>query len=364
MNKKITFNNSSIESIDGVDYLVLREADYYKTGLSYGTLLIQSKNKLIILFKSLKIRILFSILHFFKKEKLCSINVPEQYKEELRGFAEASGIKYEHLLLANLIYEIGCSGFAFFNSDKSLLVGHNTDTMKPLANLLLRKANPLIISVSIPGKNSFTTISLPGFFGVANGFNEKGIAISSHDASNLYHKRVLGNTSSACVLRMILEEANGIKDVEKIARDNPAYYPGLMLIASEKEQSFGILELYPSEVNFISMTGQHYAYTANHYHSEKMKKFHEEIKIGSIKRYEYLGECFIGKKSLSIDEAIMILKNTKHGIKRDTTGHSVANEGTFQSFVFDVTNRDTYISNGKKLPVSLHGNFVKVTTKL
>ena len=77
-----------------------------------------------------------------------------------------------------------------------------------------------------------------------------------------------------------------------------------------------------------------------------------------------MGECFIGKKSLSIDEAIMILKNTKHGIKRDTTGHSVANEGTFQSFVFDVTNRDTYISNGKKLPVSLHGNFVKVTTKL
>src|SRR3989338_7006357 len=207
MNSKLTFSNSYLESKNGVDYLVLREQDYYKTGFAYGSLLVQSGNKLILFFKSFKVRAIFSIIHFFKRKQLYSIKVPDQYKEELKGFSQASGIKYEHLLLANLIYEIGCSGFAFFNSDKSLLVGHNTDTMKPLANLLLRKANPLIVSVSIPGKSLFTTVSLPGFVGVANGFNDKGIAISSHDVGSIYHKRIKDNTSSSCVLRMILEEA-------------------------------------------------------------------------------------------------------------------------------------------------------------
>ncbi|MSU55503.1 MAG: hypothetical protein EXS46_03125 [Candidatus Taylorbacteria bacterium] len=362
MNNKITFSGSCFETRDGVDYLVLREENYYKTGFAYGSLLVLSGNKLILFFKSFKIRAIFSIIYFFKRKRLYLIKVPERYKEELEGFSQASGIKYEYLLLANLIYEIGCSGFGFLNSDKSLLVGHNTDTMKSLANILLRKANPLVVSVSIPGKNLFTTVSLPGFVGVANGFNDKGIAISSHDAGSIYYKRIQNNTSSSCVLRMILEEANNLKDVEQIVRNNPAYHPGLMLIASEKEQSFGILELYPGDMNFISLSGQTYVFTANHYHSEKMQKYHKEINAGSIKRYDFLKGCFVDKKDLSIDEAITILKNTQHGTKRDTTGHSVANEGTFQSFIFDVTNHCVYISNGNKVPVPLNGNFIKIKT--
>ncbi len=361
MKNRLTFSNSYLETTNGIDYLVLREQDYYKTGLAYGNLLIQSKNKFISFLKNPIAKIILLILYFLNEKKLYSIKVPEQYLEELKGFAEATGIKYKYLLLANLIYEIGCSGFGFFNSDGSLLVGHNTDVSgRLLAYLLLRKNNPLVISVYIPNKHSFTTISIPGFFGVANGFNDRGIAISSHDAGDVYYKRVHGNISSSCVLRMILEEVEDIRDVEKIARGNPAYYPGLMLIASEKENLFGLLELYPSDVNFTLLPKQNYAYTTNHYHSEKMQKYHKEIKAGSIRRYEYLKGCFAGKKDLSIDEVITVLKNTQHGTKRDTTGHSVANEGTFQSFIFDVTNHNVYISNGNKVPVPLYGNFVKI----
>ena len=360
MGKTLFYGNSYIQTNQGVDYLVLRESDYYKTGLASGNLLMQSNNKLILLLKSFKVRVLFSILCLLKRKQLHSIRVPEQYKEELKGFAQVSGVKYEHLLLANLIYEIGCSGFVFFNSDKSLLLGHNTDTMKPLANLLLRKANPLVVSVSIPGKNIFTTVSLPGFVGVGNGFNDKGIAISSHDVGVIYKKRIPGNTSSSCLLRMILEDARDLEGLKNIARNNPAYYPGHMIVASEVEQTAGILELYPGDMNFISLPEQTYVYTANHYHSMKMQKYHKEIKSGSIKRYEYLKGCFAGKSDISVDEAIVVLRNTQHGTKRDTTGHSIANEGTFQSFVLDVTNNTVYVSNGKKVPVPLSGDYVKL----
>lgn len=363
MIKKFTFSNSYIESIEGIDYLSLNEENHYKTGFAAGTLFIRSKNQLIFFFKSSLVKIIVSILCFFKKKKLFKITVPPQYLEELKGFSEATGINYKHLLLANLIYEIGCSAFAYLNSDGSLLVGHNTDTMKWLANFLLRKTRPLVVSISIPGKNSFTHISLPGFFGAANGFNDKGIAISSHDAGDLYSKIVPDNIAAASLLRMLLEEAESLDEVSNIAVRHPVYYPGICLVASEREQKFGILEMYPSDMNFIFITGEKYAYTANHYHSTKMQKYHKIIKAGSLKRFEYLGECFVNRNSLNIDEATTILKDTRHGTKWDTTGHSVTNEGTFQSFILDVKNRNIYISNGNKVPVSLHGDYVKIETK-
>lgn len=361
---KVIFSNSYLQSIDGIDYLNLREDNYYKTGLAYGTLLIKSENKLIFFFKNFISKIIFSIFYFLKNKELHTINVPQKYQEELKGISESTGIKYEHLLLVNLYYEMGCSGFIFFNPNGSLLVGHNTDTMKLLANFLLKKSNPLVVSISIPSKNTFTTVSLPGFIGVANGFNNNGIAISSHDVGNLYWKKVPDNTSASCVLRMILENANNLDDVMGIAKDNPAYYPGLMIIASEKENKSGILELYPTDFNFTLTSKQNYTYTANHYHSEKMKKYHKEIELGSVKRYEFLSKILSTETVLDVGKAITILKDTTHGIKRSNpAGYSVANDWTFQSFVFDVGKGEVYISNGRKPPVSLHGGFVKITTK-
>ena len=49
MNKKITFSNSYIESIEGIDYLSLREENYYKTGFAAGNLFLKSNYKIIIL---------------------------------------------------------------------------------------------------------------------------------------------------------------------------------------------------------------------------------------------------------------------------------------------------------------------------
>ena len=361
---KIIFSNSYLQSIEGIDYLNLREENYYKTGLACGNLLIKSNNKSIFFLKNFISKIIFSIVYFLKNKELYTIRVPQQYQEELRGFSESTGIKYKHLLLLNLYYEMGCSGFIFFNPDGSLLVGHNTDLLKLLSKFLLKRTNPLVMSVSIPEKNTFTTVSLPGFVGVANGFNNSGIAISSHDVGNLYWTKVPGNVSASCVLRMILEDAKSIDDVLKIAKDNPAYYPGLMIIVSEKERKSGILELYPTDFNFIPLSEQNYAYTANHYHSEKMKKYHKEIELGSMKRHEFLSKCLSTKKALDVNGAIEILKDTTHGIKRSApTGYSVANDWTFQSFVFDVGKGEVYISNGRRPPVSLYGNFVKISTK-
>lgn len=160
-----------------------------------------------------------------------------------------------------------------------------------------------------------------------------------------------------------MENAKNLADVHQIAQENLAYYPGIMIVASEREHKAFILEAYPLDFDF-STEGSHTVFSANHYQSEKMRKYHRVVKKGSLDRLTCLSERLSGKDNLSVQEAIGILKDHRNGIQRDTTGYSIANIGTFQSFVFDVTKGELYISNGKKLPVPLYGNFVKIPTSI
>ena len=364
MDEKITFSNSYIQSIAGIDYLNLREKNHYKTGFAAGNLFVKSDYKIIILLNNPFVKIILWFLHLKYEKKISGIHIPKEYQEELRGCAEATKIPYKYLLLINLIYEIrGCSGFVFFSSDGSLLLGHNTDVSKILAKLALRYMKPLVTNVSIPGKNNFVHIVIPLILGAMNGFNDKGIAVSSHDAGGIFAKVVKNNTSTSCLVKMVLENAESLADVQKIAQENLAYYPGIMIVASEREHKASILEAYPSDFDFLSFEKHSYVFSANHYQGEKMRKYHREIKKGSLDRLTCLQGSLSGKNNLSIQEAIEILKDHRNGIQRDTTGYSIANIGTFQSFVFDVTRGEVYISNGKKLPVPLNGEFIKINAE-
>lgn len=362
---KLTFSNSCLESITGIDCLYLNEENHYKIGLAAGTLFTRSGYKMIKLLKNPFVKIILKILYSKYKTRLQTIRLPQEYQEELRGYSDATGISYNHILLMNVIYEIrGCSGFAFFNSDGSLLMGHNTDVSKILAKFILRYMKPLITNVTIPGKNKFVHVSFPFFIGVANGFNEKGIAISSHDVGDVYTKVLKNNISAASLVRVILEKANTIDDVSKIAQNNFVYIPCKMLIASERERKFSILEAYPSDFSFTTVANKPWITATNHYQSDKMRQYHKTIRKGSLDRIECLRQILSEKNNLSVQEAIEVLKDHRNGLRRDVTGYSVTNIGTFQSFVFNVAKREIYISNGNKLPVSLHGDFVKISTSL
>lgn len=362
--EKKVFNNSYIESISGIDYLYLREENHYKTGLAAGTLFVKSDYKIIRLLKNPSLKIILWFLNLAYQSRSETVRVPQEYQDELRGYAEAVKIPYKYLLLINLIYEIrGCSGFAFFNPDGSLLLGHNTDVSNSLAKLALRYLKPLVINVSIPGKNNFVHISLPFMLGAINGFNDKGVGVSSHDAGGIYHKVVKNNTSTSCLVKIVLENSKNLADVHQIAQVNPAYYPVIIIVASTREHKAFILEAYPSDLNFTTEESSA-IFSTNHYQSSKMRRHHGIVKKGSLDRLSCLEEILSEKNSLSVQEAIETLKDHRNGIQRDTTGYSIANIGTFQSFVFDVMKRDIYISNGKKLPVSLYGSFVKISASL
>jgi hypothetical protein len=67
-----------------------------------------------------------------------------------------------------------------------------------------------------------------------------------------------------------------------------------------------------------------------------------------------------GKDKTTIEEMIGWLKDTRNGTEFIETGASIANDGTFQSFIIDVKKNIIYLSNGKTAPVSLNGEYVKI----
>lgn len=104
MSNKLTFSNSSIESIEGVDYLKLNEESHYKTGFAGGILFVKSKYKIIKLLKNPFIKIILWFLYLKYEKKIQEVSIPKEYQDELRGCAEAIKISYKYLLLINLIY--------------------------------------------------------------------------------------------------------------------------------------------------------------------------------------------------------------------------------------------------------------------
>ncbi len=57
---------------------------------------------------------------------------------------------------------------------------------------------------------------------------------------------------------------------------------------------------------------------------------------------------------------IGMLQDQRNGLAHKTSGRSLTNHGTFQSFLFDLTRRRIRISNGLKRPVSLNCEFIEV----
>ena len=50
-------------------------------------------------------------------------------------------------------------------------------------------------------------------------------------------------------------------------------------------------------------------------------------------------------------------QSTENGTGHDGSGFSPTNDGTYQSFVIDLTDRTLHLSDGRTLPVSLTGTY-------
>ncbi|MBU4369648.1 C45 family peptidase [Patescibacteria group bacterium] len=357
------YNNSYIKINNGIQYLRLNEKNYYSTGYAYGTLLLKSKNPIIKFLKKRFVKIILSIIYSITKRHYKFIRIPKEYLEEIRGYADSTGISYNHLFCVNFCFDVlkrygfHCSTISFFNKN-SVLIGRNTDLLPFLTKSALKYAKSIVIDISIPKKRRFTHVSIPLLIGVLNGFNDKGIAVNSHQILYVKEDTKENNLATHLLMRMLLENISNLKDGELFIKNNITMRSLNLVLTSEKEKKSIIFEINPSKINLIESNGPLCCTT--HFESKEMQKFHNgPIKSSQIRLKSM--NCLVDKyNQITYKDLINILKDYSNGLENKGTGKSLTNEGTYQSFVFDLTNNIILISNGNKKPVSLTGEYVKL----
>lgn len=365
----IKYNKSYITTKKGIQYLRLNEKDYYSTGYAHGYLLMKSKNPTIKFLKNIFVRMAISTFYTFTKRHYKNIRIPKQYLDEIRGYSDATGISYNQLFCINFGFDIvkkygfHCSTISFFNKN-SVLVGRNTDLLPSMTKMALKHAKSILVDVSIPKKKRFTHVSVPLFVGGINGFNEKGIAVNSHQVIPTADKATKIRLATPLLMRILLEETEKLKDAEKIIQNNITARSLNIILTSEKERKSVVFEIHPSKAYQINKEGNTCCTT--HFISEEMHKLHthpaESSKIrlnASSIRIKSMYELISKYKTMSYKNLIKILKNHSNGLTFKHGAQSLTNDGTYQSFIFDLTNKIILISNGDTPPVSLTGEYVK-----
>jgi isopenicillin-N N-acyltransferase like protein len=362
---KYKYNNSSIEIDQGVYHMRLREKNPYLTGYAYGKLMIKAGYPLIELMKPKISQLPFKIIGNLMKKYFKKLIIPKRYLEEIRGYADSTGISYDFLYYTNFSFDvikkygIHCSTFTFFNKN-STLMARNTDGIPFLISKFgLEFLPPLIIDVKMPKTNRFVHVSLPFFVGAIEGFNFKGIGITSHETIRVMERKRSKNLATPLIVRMLLEKSENMKNANILIKRNIPRRSINLMVTSSKEKETRIYELNPSETNTIE-TKNNFLCCTTHFRGEKMKEYHKGSVKESMDRLESMQELVETHKSLSIKNAIKILQDTSNGIEYNNTGSSMASDGTFQSFVMDLTNRKIYISDGKENPVPLTGKYREI----
>ena len=213
------------EEVDGTLVLHLKGAPY-EMGYQRGYF---AKDKIL-----LSISIFEGLLDIAKEEvglprfaanlildvtyQLCAPYIPERYKREMEGVADATGKDLKILRRAHVISvltERGCSAFAVWGKATgggSLYHGRNFDWITS-AGL----EDTAVLALYEPdGLQKFACAGYAGLIGVLSGMNMEGISISQIGA--ITEDKSLRGLPLEFVLRRILEETANLDEVTALMR--------------------------------------------------------------------------------------------------------------------------------------------------
>lgn len=360
---RVRFENSWLEIRSGIRCIRLNEADHYQTGFAYGRLMQLSDDPILRLLKHRFLGWLVSFAAIVSRRFFANIRIPECYLDEIRGYADSTGIPYAQLFFMNFCFDVlkkfgfHCSTLVFFNPD-AVLIGRNTDLHPWLAALALRFTRPTVADVSIPGKHRFSHVSIPFFVGALNGFNQLGIAVNSHQIIHARETTDGSRLATPLLMRMLLERASDLAGAAELVRQNPTLRSLNVVVTSETERRAVVFEVNPAQVNALSAADS--VCCATHFASPTMSKLHDGPIGTSQARLASMQAMMAENRRPDASALIGMLQDQRNGLAHRTSGRSLTNHGTFQSFLFDLTHRRILVSNGLKRPVSLSGEFIEV----
>ncbi len=181
-----------------------------------------------------------------------SAHLPEKYKEELRGMADATGLPLADVQRFTIFPELfHCSGFALWGkatADGELLHGRVLDYMRSAG--LDKWA--LVIIQKPQGANAFVNVAYSGLVGSVTGMNDQQIGVGEMGGGGAGKWDGMPMTF---LVRECLESGNTLDDVVRIMRDTPRTCEYYYVISDAKAENgrgmaYGVAA-FPEQIKFI-----------------------------------------------------------------------------------------------------------------
>ena len=196
--------------------------------------------------------------------------------------------------------------------------------------------------------------------GVLNGFNSNGTVVNAHQITTRRDISRNPHLATPFLMRMVLEFADCQEDAAEIIRQNPVCRAINLMVTCENERNTCIYELLPDDFNQNLQVAGDTRFLCCTTHFQRLQTVTTDMQSRSALRLKSMNRLLQNRFRLSIAEGIELLKDCANGMRYKHSGMSLTNAGTFQSFLFNVTDRTIYISNARQLPVSLHGAYQKI----
>src|SRR5262245_18494494 len=365
--QSFVYSNSTIEIADGIWRMSVRENSYYTGGLAIGRLLGASGYPAIEFFRRPFVTAICALLHRLMRKHFARISIPKRYLEELRGYADGTGIPYRTLFTMNFVFDVlkkygfHCSSIAVAEPGMTL-VGRNTDLIPWIGRLAIKWFPSILLDVATPERLRYVHVTPGLFLGVLNGFNERGTAVLSHQVAATKEEPVAGNLATTLLQRILLEEAVDMAHAEAIIRKNPIQRCISNMVVSGAEGASCIFEISPTAVKRLCGSAS-YLCCVTHFQDEEFSRLHRSATTASESRLLLMNR--LAEKIRAIPEdLIVLLKNHDNGIRHRVSGRSPTNEGTYQSLVFDMMRRRIFVADGRTLPVSLSGVYREIVVDI
>jgi len=228
---------------------------------------------------------------------------PAHHREELRAFAEKSGLDRGKGVVANTLIDTYRDAFA---CSSLLVAAERSATGGPLfgRNLDFYSLGLLdrytLVTVHRPqGKRAFATIGYPGLFGCISGMNDAGLAVAVHEVFLSRDHAAMFNPKGvpySLLFRRILEECATVKEAEKLLRSCERTTK-LNLAVCDRTDA-GVLEMTPKTVAFRGGEDGVCACT-NHFRTEELALLpvcRRYNKLIEARELEIIGVADVAKK--------------------------------------------------------------------
>lgn len=360
-----TIRQGEIFNKDGLTVVKLR-GSHYEMGFQHGKIFekeirrIQSSAKKIVYDEEGEIigRIAFPIIRQMAKK--LEKQIPEQFREEMRGIADGSSVDYNFILLENLIEELvavynwyfrpriplflRCSCFVK-KEPEGIVWGRNLDYQFFTEHL----PSLSIIFVYLPDEGyPFVSLGWPGNIGAATGISQNlGVILLSSPTK----ERTWKGIAEEVLTRQIIQYGHNI------ATASESIIPGIVVVGQNlvlvSEDEAQVIELSLSKKAIRSLGSQGCLTATNHFQSPEMKD--EQVALFSKPNKTVIpDEFFTLAGSKAREEKLRKLCLAQHIDKKRATEilDQVSTPGTVQSVICFPARKEFWIARRSQPPVT------------